>query len=194
MSEKFSSFDMGKIMDEAFKMAQEFSEVFGKGIAEGFPSTEETQEKFRKQFKWQSCTDFYPHYSYPPANIYLTKDKRLIFEIALAGFEEKEIDLHFRGDYLYFSAKAPEAGLHEEGVQYFKRRLKLKSIEEQQYYVPEDKFDREKVQARFKNGLLRIVIPSTYELNQQKGVKVTIISEEQTGDVPNRQDESKPGV
>ena len=43
----------------------------------------------------------------------------------MAGFEEKEIDLHFRGDYLYFSAKAPEAGLQEEGVQYFKRRLKL---------------------------------------------------------------------
>ncbi len=192
MSEKFFSLDTGKIMDEAFKIAQDFSEAFGKGMAEELPSAKEMREKFREQFKWQSCKDFYPHYSYPPANIYLAKDKSLIFEIALAGFEEKEIDLQFRGDYLYFSAKAPEAGQQEDGVQYFKRRLKLKSVEEQRYYVPEDKFDREKVQASFTDGLLRIVIPSMEELNQREGVKVTIVSKEQPGDAPNGQGESKP--
>jgi hypothetical protein len=48
---------------------------------------------------------------------------------------------------------------NDEGVQYFKRRLKLKDIEEQRYYVPAEKFDQAGTQARFHNGLLRLVVP-----------------------------------
>ena len=58
-----------------------------------------------------------------------------------------------------FSAKSPRAGELDEGIQYFKRRLKLKDIEEQRYYVPADKFDQAGTQATFHNGLLRLVVP-----------------------------------
>jgi HSP20 family molecular chaperone IbpA len=111
-------------------------------------------------------------------NIFLSKDKSLVFEIALAGFEEKDIDLQFKGDYLHFSATAAKAAEEEEGVQYFKRRLKLKSIDQQRYYVPEDKFDRDKVEARFKDGLLRVVIPAREEEKEKEGIKVRIVTEE----------------
>jgi HSP20 family molecular chaperone IbpA len=147
-------------------------------MAEGFPSAEEMREHFRDKFKWHSHADFYPYYSYPPMNIFLAKDKSLVFEIALAGFEEKDIDLQFKGDYLHFSAKAPNAAEEEEGIQYFKRRLKLKSIDEQRYYVPEDKFDRSKVKARFKDGLLRVLIPAREEEKKKDGIKVRIVTEE----------------
>jgi len=178
MTEKTFTFDLGKIMDEAFRVAQSFGEAFGEKMSEGFPSAEEMREHFRDKFKWHSHGDFYPYYSYPPMNIFLTKDKSLVFEIALAGFEEKDIDLQFKGDYLHFSAKAPEVAEEEEGVQYFKRRLKLKSIDEQRYYVPEDKFDRNKVEALFKDGLLRVVIPAREEEKEKEGIKVRIVSEE----------------
>ena len=178
MSEKTFSFDLGKIMDEAFRVAQNFGEAFGEKMAEGFPSAEEMREHFRDKFKWHSHGDFYPYYSYPPMNIFLAKDKSLVFEIALAGFAEKDIDLQFKGDYLHFCAKAPKAAEEEEGIQYFKRRLKLKGIEEQRYYVPEDKFDRDKVDARFKDGLLRIVIPAREEEKEPDGIKVRIVTEE----------------
>jgi HSP20 family molecular chaperone IbpA len=178
MSEKTFTFDLGKIMDEAFRVAQNFGDAFGEKVAEGFPSAEDMREHFREKFKWHSHCDFYPYYSYPPINIFLTKEKSLVFEIALAGFEEKDIDLQFRGDNLYLSAKAPKAAGQEEGIQYFKRRLKLKNIEEQRYYVPEDKFDRTKVDARFKDGLLRVVIPAREEEKEKEGVKVRIVTEE----------------
>jgi HSP20 family protein len=178
MTEKTFTFDLGKIMDEAFRVAQSFGEAFGEKMAEGFPSAEEMREHFRDKFKWHSHGDFYPYYSYPPMNIFLNKDKSLVFEIALAGFEEKDIDLQFKGDYLHFSAKAPAAAEEEEGIQYFKRRLKLKSIDEQRYYVPEDKFDRSKVEARFKDGLLRVVIPAREEEKAKQGIKVRIVTEE----------------
>jgi HSP20 family molecular chaperone IbpA len=178
MTEKTFTFDLGKIMDEAFRVAQSFGEAFGEKMTEGCPSTEEMREHFRDKFKWHSHGDFYPYYSYPPMNIFLTKDKSLVFEIALAGFQENDIDLQFKGDYLHFCAKAPKAAEEEEGIQYFKRRLKLKSIDEQRYYVPEDKFERDKVEARFKDGLLRVVIPAREEEKEKDGVKVRIVTEE----------------
>ena len=77
-----------------------------------------------------------------------------------------------------FSAKFPKAA-EEEGIQYFKRRLKLKSIDEQRYYVPEDKFDLSKVEARFNDGLLRVVIPAREEEKEKDGIKVRIVTEEE---------------
>ena len=41
--------------------------------------------------------DYYPAYMYPPSTIYLTREKKLVLEIALAGFEEKDISVQFRG-------------------------------------------------------------------------------------------------
>jgi HSP20 family protein len=178
MSNKSFTFDLGRIMDEAFDCAQEFGERFQQGMR-GLDFPEELRERFKERFKCYE--DLYPHYPYPPVNIYLARDKSLIFEIALAGFDEQGISLEFRGDYLYFSARAPQAGEPEEGVQFFKRRLKLKSVEEQRYYVPADKFEQVRVQARFRNGLLRVTVPARETAERPPAVKVTIVKEEAPG-------------
>ena len=178
MSNKSFTFDLGRIMDEAFEWAQDFSEHFQRGMrGAGFPGAEELGEKLKERFKCYE--DLYPHYDYPPANIYLTREKSLVFEIALAGFAEQGISLEFRGDYLYFSARAPEVEEPGEGVQFFKRRLKLKSVEEQRYYVPVDKFDHTRVQARFRGGLLRVTVPPREGAARQEGIRVNIVNEEQ---------------
>ena len=180
MSNKPFSFDMGRIMDEALEWAQDFGESFQQGMrGVNFPGAEELREKLKERFKCYE--DVYPHYAYPPANVYLTREKSLIFEIALAGFDEKGISLEFRGDYLYFAAKAPLQGEPEEGVQFFKRRLKLKDVEEQRYFVPADKFDQARVQARFRNGLLRVTVPAREGAARPEGIKVNIVSEEEPG-------------
>ena len=175
MPGKTFTFDLGRIMDEAFKAARNFSETFEQGMAEGFHKP----CGFGGGFNWRNYQDCYPFYSYPPANIYLTKERNLIFEIALAGFEEKDIDLKFRGDYLYFSARISQKPEVEAGAQYFKKKLKLKDIEEQRYYVPQDKFDQENIQAHFKNGLLKIVVPSREDAAEKEGFKVNISGEDE---------------
>jgi HSP20 family molecular chaperone IbpA len=121
--------------------------------------------------------DYYPSYSYPPVNVYMTKEKSLVFEFALAGFREDDLDLQFQGDYMIFSAKSPDLEPKED-VRYFKRRLKFKGIEEQRYYVPEDKFDREKVKATFLNGVLRVVVPPNEVFETKDGIKIEIVKEE----------------
>jgi len=98
-------------------------------------------------------------------------------EFALAGFEENDINLQFQGDYMVLSAKPSSDFGKQEDLRYFKRRLKFKEIVEQKYYVPENKFDREKVKAVFKNGILKITIPPKAGYTPEDGIKIEIVKE-----------------
>ena len=164
-------FDLNRIMEEVFEAAESFKDAFD----EGFTCRHHGKHP---GFHWDENVDFYPAYSYPPANVYITKERELVFEFALSGFDEKSLNLQFKGDYMIFSAKVPEDFVQPEEVRYFKRRLKLKDITEQKYYVPASKFDREKVTAVFRNGLLRIVVPPKEDYTSEEGIKVDIKMEE----------------
>ncbi|MDR1972906.1 MAG: Hsp20/alpha crystallin family protein [Treponema sp.] len=192
--------DLGSIFDEIFDAAQNFQDElhnnfhrYGNGFPGGRPF-----EPFGKAF-FDENTDFYPNYSYPPMNIYMSGDLSLSFEFALAGFEEKDISLSFQGDYMVFSAAAPvspgpsapdspgfdaSSGDGEsrrdggqENLHYIKRRLKIRDIEKQKYYVPLDKYAQEKVRAVFKNGILKVTIPPKDEPEQNEGIKIEIVKE-----------------
>jgi HSP20 family protein len=169
MTDRNFSFDMGKIMDEAFR----FAENIGENIGNAFPH--EMFDRMRHCGRGPfGAPDLYPGISYPPANVYLTPEKKLVFEIALAGFDEKDITIQFRGDSLVFSAKAPSSGDPDSNIQFFKRRLKLKDIEEQRYYVPADKFNQAGTRASFTNGLLKIVVPPRDQADKGPEIKVDI--------------------
>lgn len=163
--------DLGRIMDEIFEVTRNFGESFQDEMKRG---REEAERFFHRDEK----VDYYPSYSYPPVNVYMTRDKALVFEFALAGFREQDLDLQFQGDYMVFSAKSPELEPTEE-VRYFKRRLKFKEVEEQRYFVPEDKFNREKVKATFLNGVLRVIVPPNEIIETKDGIKIEIVKEEQ---------------
>lgn len=157
--------DLGQIMDEIFEATKTFGDAFQEGIKRGPRG-------------FGDDVDYYPSYSYPPVNIYLTEDKNLTFEFALAGFSEKDIDLQFQGDYMLFSAHSPQ--MSPEGtVRYFKRRLKFRDITAQKYYVPEDKFDHSKVTAVYKNGILKVTVPRNDVIETKEGIKVEIIKEDE---------------
>ncbi len=169
MKERFM-FDMGRILDEMFSAAEDFKHKF----KDGFPGCGTGNEH---NFQWDENVDFYPLYSYPPCNVYLTTEKELNFEFALAGFEEKNIDLQFQGDYMILNAQMTTKE-EQENLRFFKRRLKYKDIVNQKYYVPENKFDREKVKAVFKDGILSVKIPAKEGYSTQDGIKIEIVKEE----------------
>jgi HSP20 family molecular chaperone IbpA len=172
MSEK-TGIDLGKIMDDIFERAGKVGSAVKQNL-----SLSRLEEKIRA--KWDENTDYYPAFSYPPLNVYIKPDKTLVFEFALAGFNEKEIDLSFRGDYMMFSAVVAEDILHEEGVKYFKKRLRFKDVTEQRYYVPADKFDRDNVSAVFKHGVLKVEVPPRQETIHVETVKIKISGEEES--------------
>jgi HSP20 family molecular chaperone IbpA len=181
--------DLGSIFDEIFEAAQDFKDEFhrnfGSGMAEGCGRGHfGSGGIFGKNF-FDENTDFYPNYSYPPMNVYMTADRSMIFEFALAGFDERDISLSFQGDYMVFSAKIREdAGIGDtppppdDNVRYFKRRLKMKDIEKQKYYVPLDKYAQDQVKAVYKNGILKVSVPPKDEPDQNDGIKIEIVKEE----------------
>jgi HSP20 family molecular chaperone IbpA len=65
----------------------------------------------------------------------------------------------------------------EATLRYLKRRLKMKDIEKQKYYVPLDKYAQDKVKAVYKNGILRVTIPPKDEPDQNDGIRIEIVKE-----------------
>ncbi|MDR0998503.1 MAG: Hsp20/alpha crystallin family protein [Treponema sp.] len=188
--------DLGSIFDEIFdatrNIQDELHDNFSRyrnGFTEGGRNP---CDPFGKTY-FDENTDFYPNYAYPPMNIYMSEDRSLGFEFALAGFDEKDISLSFQGDYMIFSASLPSAAHSvfgkpegvfqreeggEENLRYLKRRLKMKDIEKQKYYVPQDKYAQEKVKAVFRNGILKVTVPPREAPEQNEGVKIEILKED----------------
>ncbi|TFH05540.1 MAG: Hsp20/alpha crystallin family protein [Spirochaetales bacterium] len=159
--------DLGKVMDDIFNAAEDFTSAF----------TDRMQ--FHPEEKaWMWNKEFYATYAYPPANIYMTEEKVLVFVFALAGFAEEDISLRFKGSYLVLSGALPEGVQDPEGARYFKRRLKRKSFTEQQYYVPANRFDRDAVKATYSNGLLTITIPPKDTATDEPDVTINIVNED----------------
>ncbi|MDR1898946.1 MAG: Hsp20/alpha crystallin family protein [Treponema sp.] len=193
-----SYMDLGTIFDEIFEAAQDFKDEFHRNFHQYGnrfgPDGSEMRNPFGpfgKNF-FDENTDFYPNYSYPPMNVCMTGDRSLVFEFALAGFDEKDISLSFQGDYMVFSAALPKSAVGETGtaegregpelppeenLRYLKRRLKMKNIEKQKYYVPLDKYAQDKVKAVYKNGILRVSIPPKDEPDQNDGIRIEIVKE-----------------
>ncbi len=169
--------DIGSIMDEVFEAAKDFGEKMKHFDPSEMPKCEPKFTSTWFDSGTEENTDYYPNYSYPPMNIYMTPDRSIVFEFALAGFDEKDISLTFQGDYMVFAARIGITEQTEEGVKYFKRRLKLKDVDKQKYYVPADKFDQEKVRAVFRNGILKITVPPKEDSESGDGIKIEIVRE-----------------
>jgi HSP20 family protein len=182
--------DIGSILDDVFEAAKDFGEKMKEFGVNPEGCGPDPMGAWRRGAEAQGGAsggawfetggdenaDYYPNFSYPPMNVYLTPERSIVFEFAVAGFEGKNISLSFQGDYMVFSARI-ELEQPQEGIRYFKRRLKLKDIEKQKYYVPADKFDQEKVKAVFKNGILKVTVPPKETTESSEGIKIEIIRE-----------------
>ena len=159
-----------EILDHVFSAAEEFRNAMANEMGQAGDN-----ENCKP---WMDFRDYYPDYAYPPLNNFMTTEKSMVFQFALAGFSEKDISLEFRGDYLCFSAKAPEDFRQSEEVRYFKRRLKLKNITEQKYYVPTAKFNQEATIAVMKNAILTVTIPAKDASPEGSGKPINIVRED----------------
>lgn len=167
--------DIGSILDEVFEAAKDFGVKMNQEF--GAPPNPDGFHKPWADAQKDEGADYYPSYSYPPMNIYLTPERSIVFEFALAGFDEKDLSLSFQGDYMVFAARIGQDDQAGEGCRFIKRRLKLKDVEKQKYYVPADKFAQEEVKAVFRNGILKVTVPPKEEPEANDGIKIEIMKE-----------------
>lgn len=98
---------------------------------------------------------------FPPANIFITIDKTLVFEFAIAGHKKDDIDLSISGDYLSLSLKGKNETKTEENQKnrFLKKGIKINNCQSK-YLIPSDKYLLDEISASFNNGILRIKIPA----------------------------------
>jgi HSP20 family molecular chaperone IbpA len=106
--------------------------------------------------------------SFPPANVILKKNKNLVFEFAVAGYNQDNIDISFEGDKMVLDLKKPEKKVEEEDS-YLVRGIKT-SCHKSLYFVPVSKYDVENTTASMKDGMLIVEIPAKEETKPRKVV------------------------
>ena len=75
--------DLGRLLDQIFQATEEFTTTFG-GF--GFDADKNAEHR-----------NYYSVYPFPPANIYMLPDKTMVFEFALAGYRDSDVQLEFQG-------------------------------------------------------------------------------------------------
>jgi HSP20 family molecular chaperone IbpA len=99
--------------------------------------------------------------SYPPANIYINQGN-MVYEFAIAGYEEKEVELTFEDDYLVLKLKKEE-DTEEKDKKYLQKGIKRALSNESKYYIAVAKYDIRSSKAFFDKGILKVVVPAREE-------------------------------
>jgi len=76
-----SYMDLGNIFDEIFEAARNLEDEFHRNFSQYDPANTgfiHGPFSFGKHF-FDENTDFYPNYSYPPMNAFMTEDRTLVF-------------------------------------------------------------------------------------------------------------------
>jgi len=114
-------------------------------------------------------------YFYPPANIYEGEDGSLVFEFALSGIPESDVSAEFKGDYLILTAKRAPKEAEGDSEDFIRRGFRPRDVDRQRYYVPAADYAQDQAAASYRDGMLRIVVPSKDE--GREAVKVKIVKE-----------------
>ena len=109
-------------------------------------------------FYLSSHNERYPALNFPPANVEIDEKRDLHFEMALAGYPQENINLDFEGDYLVLKATPPKL-VNTDNITVIRKGIKTTSINNK-YYVPSNKYLLEEAEATWKDGILKIKIPS----------------------------------
>lgn len=99
---------------------------------------------------------FYGAPNYPPSDVYISEDKTLNFTFAMAGFKEDEIRISFDSDKMIVSSKTTSK--KDDSVAYLRKGIAKRNIEVKEP-VPFSRYDVDKAQASFVNGILHVSIP-----------------------------------
>lgn len=106
--------------------------------------------------------DFFPASSRRPAIDVREDDKRYVIEAELPGLSENDIKLELKDGVLSLSTSAKEEKKEEDENRKWLRRERREFSFERSFELPEDA-DGEKIDARFKDGLLVVELPKRPE-------------------------------
>jgi HSP20 family molecular chaperone IbpA len=113
----------------------------------------------------------------PLMNSYRNSDDSIIFEFLLPGFDQSGIDIRFRGDTMFLTARLPEGPSEEFKSKVSQQGFVLKNHERLEYTVPADDYAQNLAKAVMRNGVLTITIPPKDAADDPNCIRVEILKE-----------------
>ncbi len=135
---------------------QELDDLFGLFEAEGLNKVERNKSKYSVP-------------SFPPCNVIIGDDGSMNFEFALVGYSKEDLGIDYKNNSLILYTTKEFEKKEEPTTNYLVKGIKTPSFN-YAYLVPEAKFDIQKLEAVFNNGMLKINIPMKKQQEKPKTV------------------------
>ncbi len=103
--------------------------------------------------------------SMPAVNIKETPENFLV-EMAAPGMEKKDFKIELDGNSLTISSEKRDGREEKEGESYNRREFSYQSFY-RTFHLPKEVVDADKINAKYENGLLSLVIPKREEAKQK---------------------------
>lgn len=117
----------------------------------------------------KDATNMYFAPQFPPCDVYINeKTQDIKFLFALAGYKN-DVDITFEDDYLILSMEKEDLEKNDEWLSLKKGISTKKFIS--RYFIPSAKYNFDKVEAEYSEGMLEVFIPLKEEA-KPKRIKV----------------------
>jgi HSP20 family protein len=127
----------------------------------------------RDFFDWGLSNYSDTNTSIPKVNVKETKDNFEV-EVAAPGMNKKDFKIQLDGNMLSISSeKSNEREENNEDEKYSRREFSYQSFQ-RSFTLPKDVVDADKIEAKYENGLLHLVIPKKEEAKQKPPRQIQI--------------------
>jgi HSP20 family protein len=103
--------------------------------------------------------------SIPAVNIRENNDHYMV-EVAAPGMSKEDFRVELDGNLLTISSEKNETSEQKEGERYTRREFSYQSFE-RSFQLHKDVVDADRIEAKYENGVLHLVIPKKEEVKQK---------------------------
>ena len=116
-------------------------------------------------FNWNNSNFSNTNSTIPAVNIKETPESYEV-EVAAPGMTKKDFKIELDGNSLTISSRKNEERTDKEGEKYFRREFSYQSFQ-RTFDLQNDVVDVDKIEARYENGLLHLLVPKKEEVKQK---------------------------
>jgi len=119
----------------------------------------------RDLFNWNNSNFSDTNTTIPAVNIKETAENYEV-EVAAPGMTKKDFKVELDGNSLTISSERSHQNDQKEGERYFRKEFSYQSFQ-RTFNLQKDVVDIDKIEARYENGLLHLLIPKKEEVKQK---------------------------
>lgn len=119
----------------------------------------------RDLFNWGNLNYSDTNTTIPAVNIKETADNYEV-EVAAPGMTKKDFKVELNGNSLTISSQKSNEQEQNEGERYFRKEFSYQSFQ-RTFTLQKDVVDSDKIQAKYENGMLHLLIPKKEEAKQK---------------------------